>query len=765
MARKRSVGISPFFVQKNQKAESLFKWNRRHSVIKNRQGEVYFSKDNVEAPESWSSLAVDIAASKYLRKTGVRGASKGETSIRQMVHRVAAGIASAGLKQKYFSSTEAKIFQEELKYILLSQMASFNSPVWFNAGLFSEYKIKGPSYSWAWNEKSKKNERVDGAYVRPQVSACFIQSIEDDLESIYDLIRNEARLFKFGSGSGTNFSNLRGRGEHLESGGTSSGLISFLEVLDRSAGVVKSGGTTRRAAKMVILNVDHPEVENFIDWKWREEKKAQTLIAAGLDSDYEGEAYRTVSGQNANNSVRVTDRFMQAVEKDTAWFLKERTSNHQSAVQARDLWNKMAYAAAACADPGVQFHDTINDWHTCKNSGEIEASNPCSEYMFLNDSACNLASLNLIQFLEEDLSVDSSAELENGGAKKWRFNFSHFHHVSRMMFIAQEILVDHAGYPTAQIAKNSHDFRPLGLGFAGLGAFLMRQGIAYDSAEARAWGGALSALLTGTAYRTSAELAQVKGAFAGYSKNKAAMKRVIKKHEKALAQIDWSQVPSVLKVMAQGLWQEAQALARTSGYRNSQATVIAPTGTIGLVMDCDTTGIEPEFSLVKTKKLSGGGEVTITSSSLELGLQALGYIDEEIKDILFYVQLNGTLEGVRHLKEEHQKIFQTAMDLQTDAHLLMMSAIQPFISGAISKTVNMPRTATPEDVSGVYMKAWKLGLKAVAIYRDGSKLSQPLEQKRQDLPPMPKCVECGAPTELAGGCFRCVNCGTVTGCA
>jgi ribonucleoside-diphosphate reductase alpha chain len=727
------IKIESYFVAKGKKASRLFKWTRRDGQIKDAKGNIYFDMKGVEAPKDWSSLAVEIAASKYFRNKKEGQNNSREKSIQDLVHRVTETICKHGVKQKYFSKTDGEIFKQELNYILFKQMASFNSPVWFNCGLSEIYNYKSIPYK------------------KPQVSACFIQSVEDDINSIFDLAKTEAKLFKYGSGSGTNFSALRGIGEPLKGGGASSGLISFLEVLDRGAGSIKSGGTTRRAAKMVILNVDHPEILNFINWKLKEEKKAQALIQAGFDSDYEGEAYRTVSGQNANNSVRVTDTFMKAVLEKKDWHLKSRLDSKKtiSKISAQDLWSQLCYAACLCADPGLQFHDNINKWHTCANTDEIKASNPCSEYMFLDDSACNLASLNLTQFLNA----------------KGEFEIEKYEHVARIMFIAQEILVGLAGYPTEKIALNSLEYRPLGLGFAGLGAFLMRQSIAYDDQKGYAWAGALTALLTGVAYRTSAELAQNQGAFVQYKKNKTPMEKVLHQHKNSIQNIEAKLLPENVMEKVIQVWNEVLSLGKKYGYRNAQATVMAPTGTIGLVMDCDTTGIEPDFSLVKNKKLAGGGEVKIISSSLKIGLEKLGYGLEQIQDIQFYVELNGTLEGVRHLKQEHIKIFKTAMELNPEAHLQMMAAIQPFVSGAISKTVNMPRTATPDDVSDVYLKAWQLGLKSVAIYRDGSKLSQPLEQKRIDMPAMPKCFECGSPTELAGGCFRCVNCGTVLGCA
>lgn len=740
----------PSFFTQGKDPEKLFRWKFVDCDIRDTAGQSVFSMKRVKTPESWSSLATEIAAAKYFRKSGVPG-KKYENSILQMVLRVVSSIEASGLRQKYFkNSKQAKVFGQELTYILLSQRACFNSPVWFNCGLREAYGIRSRSAQWAWNFKTKKVENVGDAYLRPQVSACFIQSIDDNLESIFDLLKTEAKLFKFGSGSGTNFSHLRSKNENLEGGGTSSGLISFLEVFDRGAGSIKSGGTTRRAAKMVCLDVDHPEISEFIDWKVKEEKKAQALSQAGYGSDFESEAYKTVSGQNSNNSVRVSAAFMKAVVEDADWkLLARRSKKTVQTLKAKKLWRQMAHSAWMCADPGLQFDSTIQKWHTCKKSGPIRASNPCSEFMFLDDSACNLASLNLTKFLNEDGSLD----LEG------------FRHTTRVVFLAQEILVDHAGYPTSKIAQNSHDFRPLGIGFAGLGALLMQMGVAYDSDEGRSWGGALSALLTGEAYRVSAEIARTKGAFRGYKLNQKSVLHVLREHARAAKKLP-SFLPKELSYGIQKTWSEVLTMAKVSGVRNSQVSVMAPTGTIGLVMDSDTTGIEPEFSLIKHKKLAGGGDLQIFSQSFPLGLRRLGYSPEEIDRIAAHLQVTGTLHGASDLKNEHRKIFDTAMDISPFGHLQMMAAIQPFVSGAISKTVNLPSECQPEDIEKIYFEAWKLGLKSVAVYRDGSKQSQPLTKAspEQQMPTL-KCYECGAPTEFAGGCFRCVNCGSVIGCA
>lgn len=739
--------------------ESSLEWKLVDCAIQDFSGKTYFSLKGVEAPKSWSQMAVEIAASKYFRRQGLKKnpvkGTEGETSIRHIVSRVTNHIRKFGLAQKYFKNPkEAGKFEEQLKHILYSQRASFNSPVWFNCGLFESYGVSSEGRRYLWDFKKKKIVTKDEVFERPQVSACFIQSIHDDLDSIFDLVRNESTVFKYGSGSGTNFSELRSRYETLKGGGASSGVIAFLEVFDRAAGSIKSGGTTRRAAKMVILNINHPEVEDFIDWKVREERKAQILIRGGLGSHFESEAYRTVSGQNSNNSVRITDQFMQSLEENSPWPLKSKSGATIKTVPAQDLWTKIAKAAWESADPGVQFHDTINSWHTCPATAEIKASNPCSEYMFLDDSACNLASLNLLQFLTQD----------------GKFNFQDFVGTIRAIFKAQEILVDLASYPTELIAKNSHDYRPLGLGFAGFGAFLMRKGIPYESALARAWGSALTSLLTATAYEVSGEIAQAKGAFAGWSKNKKPMNQVLSKHASSSQVIDWSLLPQdeIDGEEVRLAWDRALGFGRKKGYRNSQATAIAPTGTIGLVMDSETTGIEPEYALVRTKNLSGGGQLRLVSPSMDISLQSLGYSDDEIKKIRAEVDATGTVQGSKWIKSEHKAIFKTALEIAPMDHLKMMAAVQPFVSGAISKTINMPQTASVNEVKEIYLQAWRQGLKSIAIYRDRSKAAQPLETKpaqplETQLPQM-KCTECGSSTELSGGCFRCINCGTVVGC-
>lgn len=737
---------------KNNDVFKTVKWEKVRSQIKNKNGEVFFSMRSVEKPKAWSQLATDIAASKYFRKSGA-GKKGTENSVKELINRVVNAITQSGLQQgKYFATKQdADNFQKELTYILLHQKGAFNSPVWFNAGLWEAYKIKSPSEHYAWNEKAKKIQNTHNAYERPQCSACFIQSVDDSIEGIFELAKTEAKLFKYGSGTGSNFSALRSKYEALNSGGHSSGLISFLEVLDKGAGAIKSGGTTRRAAKMVCVDIDHPEVLDFIDWKMNEERKAHLLIAAGLSSDFEGPAYKTVSGQNANNSVRLSDDFMNAVVKNKTWSLKSRVDKKVvRKIPAKDVWNKISHAAWVCADPGVQFHDVINKWHTCAKTASINASNPCSEYMFLDDSACNLASINLVKFLNQDNE----------------FDFEKFIHVARTLFIAQEILVDYSSYPTAKIAQNSHDYRPLGLGFANLGSLLMRMGVAYDSDQGRAWASAITSVMTGVAYLTSAEMAKAKGSFVGFKKNKNVMLQVMKKHQAALSKVHWQHLPDGLQDSVQKIWKSVIASGARYGFRNAQATVVAPTGTIGLLMDCDTTGIEPDFSLVKYKKLVGGGDLKIVNQSVTAALVTLGYEKAEIAKITSYIEEHNTLQGCKHVRPEHLPVFDCANApdgqrvLSAESHIQMMAAVQPFISGAISKTVNLPSHATESDIQKIYLQAWHLGLKAVAIYRDGSKQSQPLSAKFTM-----KCPDCGGDTVLTSGCYRCPNCGTTVGCA
>jgi ribonucleoside-diphosphate reductase alpha chain len=780
------------FTEPNVNPLKNIEYEKRTSRITEPSGEVVFELHNIEVPKNWSQLATDILASKYCRRAGVPETGH-EDSIKKVIHRISNTIRTYGEDNKYFhSEDEADIFESELSHILVSQKGAFNSPVWFNVGLFHQYNIKGDGGNYYWDPESNTIKMTKDSFSNPQGSACFINGLDDDLMSIFELVKTEARLFKFGSGTGTNFSVLRSKQEKLSGGGTSSGLLSFLEVLDRGAAATKSGGTTRRAAKMVILDVDHPEIVEFIQWKVNEENKAKALIEAGYPQDFNGEAYRTVSGQNSNNSVRATDEFMKAVENDTEWNTRFRKSDEiAKTYKANEIMDEIAKAAWATADPGMQYHDTINHWHTCKNTGSIEASNPCSEYMFLNDTACNLASINLLKYLDEEGNFDVDA----------------FRHTCKILLVAQEIIVDLASYPTDKIALNSHDYRPLGLGYANLGTMLMVQGIPYDSQEARSIAGALTGIMTGRAYKVSAELAQVKGAFNGFSSNRESMLEVMNQHRAALDDIDEETCPDYLLEAAREDWNEAIEHGEKYGYRNAQTTVLAPTGTIGLLMDCDTTGIEPDFALVKWKKLAGGGVFKIINQSMPRALKKLGYSSDEILDIISYVLgrdslehaphinpqalnelgytekeinesesdiqstrllneytrhinpeelkkrglskkqveevlkfINGyeTIEGAPHLKEEHYPVFDTANKcghgerfIDPMGHVRMMAAAQPFLSGAISKTVNLPHESTVEDIHEIYMQGWKLGLKSIAMYRDGSKGSQPLNSGKE----------------------------------
>ncbi|MFN7684489.1 MAG: vitamin B12-dependent ribonucleotide reductase [Oligoflexia bacterium] len=809
-ANADTVAMKRHFTEAGKNPLDAVAYVKSSSKIKDTDGRTVFEMKDVEVPADWSQLAVDILVSKYFRKAGVPDTGH-ETSVRQVVGRVAHTLRVEGEKAGYFSDSDAQAFEDELSYLLIHQMGAFNSPVWFNCGLYHAYGIEGSGGNYAWDPKSMRVVETTDAYSRPQCSACFIQSVDDDLMSIFQLAKNEARLFKYGSGTGTNFSNIRAANEKLAGGGTSSGLLSFLEVLDRGAGATKSGGTTRRAAKMVCLDMDHPEIMDFITWKSREEKKVAALIAAGYSSDFNGEAYRTVAGQNANNSVRVSDAFMQAVEQGQKWETRARTTGEVMATyEARNLWKMLAQAAWACADPGVQYDTTINDWHTCSNTDRIYASNPCSEYMFLNDSACNLASINLVKFLNPDGSFDIEG----------------FRHACRVFIVAQEILVGLSSYPTEKIAKNSHAYRPLGLGYANLGTLLMLKGIPYDSQEGRAWAASITAIMCGHAYAVSAEEAGVIGAFEGFAKNREPMLRVMGKHRDAAYAIAKGFCPDELVNAARQDWDLALALGEKYGYRNSQVTVLAPTGTIGLLMDCDTTGIEPDFALVKFKKLAGGGYFKIVNQSVPVALKNLGYTNSQTQDIIDYVlgKLNFvgtphvnrewlasrglndaeiakiekalpgtfelssaftqwgvgeetlkrlgiaesvykaptfnllthfglssaqiaeageaicgtmTVEGAPHLKDEHLAVFDCANKcgakgtrfIAPMGHVRMMAAAQPFLSGAISKTVNLPHETTVEEIEEIYTQGWKLGLKAVALYRDGCKLSQPLSTK------------------------------------
>jgi len=698
-------------------------WDRRVAAIKGENGEVLFEQPDCEVPAHWSQLATNVVVSKYFY--GENGTPERESSVRQLIHRVTRTIADWGIRDGYFASPEdGERFYRELTFLCLHQYGAFNSPVWFNVGLYHQYGVRGAQCNWHWDPETTEVKQPENPYEFPQGSACFIQSVKDNMEDIMELARSEAMLFKFGSGTGTDLSTLRSQDEKLSGGGKPSGPLSFMRVYDQIAAVVKSGGKTRRAAKMQSLKDWHPDILGFIECKAKEEKKARCLIEkGGYESNFNGEAYSSILFQNANLSVRVSDEFMKAVVEDRTWTTHWVTdpSHDGPTYQARDMMAKMAEGAWYCGDPGVQYDTTINRWHTCPNSGRINASNPCSEYMFLDDTACNLASINLMKFRQEDGSFDATG----------------FQTACRTFFIAQEILVDHASYPTKRIAANSHRFRPLGLGYSNLGSLIMSSGLAYDSAAARGLCGAITSLLHGAANLCSAEMAAAVGPFDGYAENREPMLRVMQMHRNAVEEIDEA-CPSYLRQAARRLWDNVLAEGRQHGFRNAQATVLAPTGTISFLMDCDTTGIEPEIALVKYKQLAGGGMLKIVNQTVPLALKTLGYDQPTIEGILAYIDREDTIEGAPALKEEHQNVFDCAFQprngvrsIAWQAHIRMMAAAQPFLSGAISKTVNMPRETTPADIAQAYLEGWQLGLKALAVYRDGSKESQPLSTQTE----------------------------------
>jgi ribonucleoside-diphosphate reductase alpha chain len=668
-------------------------WELRDAVIQNfKTGEVAFEQKGIEVPKQWSQNATNIAAQKYFR--GSLGTPQRERSVKQMIDRVVGRYLEEGLARGYFSDEgEASAFKDELTHLLVTQKAAFNSPVWFNVG---------------WRQE-------------PQVSACFILSVEDEMQSILNWYVEEGMIFKHGSGSGINLSKLRSSRERLRSGGTASGPVSFMRGADASAGTIKSGGATRRAAKMVVLNVDHPDIKDFIWCKALEENKARALREAGFDMDLDGKDSHSVQYQNANNSVRVTDEFMQAVLDDRDWDLKSVTDGSViETLEARELFREIAQAAWECADPGIQYDSTANDWHTCPNTDRINASNPCSEYMHVDNSSCNLASLNLMKFVDESD----------------RFDVEAFKHAAEIMYLAQEISVGFASYPTERIAENSHDMRQLGQGIANIGALLMSQGLPYDSDEGRAWAGAIQAIQTGHCYATSSKIAERVGPYKEYAKNREPHLRVMGKHRDAAYEIPEGLAPDELVHGARGSWDEAVALGEKHGYRNAQSTVTAPTGTIGLLMDCDTTGIEPDLALKKTKKLVGGGTMSIVNQSVPRALRKLGYDADQVADIVAYIDEHSHVVGAPHMDEDHLPVFDTAMgerSIHYMGHIKMMGAVQPFISGAISKTVNLPENVTVEDVEQAYTEGWRLGLKALAIYRDNCKVGQPLSiTKKED---------------------------------
>jgi len=845
---KKGLEFSRRFTKENVSPFDQFEYDYRDSVIKNPNGEKVFEMTNVEVPKQWSQIATDILAQKYFRKAGVPqpdGSLGRETTVKQVAHRMANCWRVWGERYGYFATEkDAQVFYEELVYSILNQACVPNSPQWFNTGLHESYGITGGAQGHYYVDPTdKKLKRSTSAYERPQPHACFILSVSDDLVNeggIMDLWTREARIFKYGSGVGTNFSQIRGANEKLSGGGSSSGLMSFLKIGDRAAGAIKSGGTTRRAAKMVCLDLDHPEIMEFINWKVKEEDKVAALIAAGYDNSYEGEAYATVSGQNSNNSVRIPNSFFKALSENGNWELKARTDGRvMQSIPAREVWDQIANAAWRCADPGTQYDTTINEWHTCPKGGRINASNPCSEYMFLDNTACNLASINLRKFFNES---DNS------------FDVTGFEYTTRLWQTVLEVSILMAQFPSKEVAQLSYDYRTTGLGFANLGSMLMVSGIAYDSEQARGIAGAITAIMTGVAYKTSAEMASFLGAFDRYEENKENMLRVMRNHRAAAYDAEDAYVgieikpqgikaqytPDYLLKAATKAWDDAVQLGEKYGYRNAQTTVIAPTGTIGLVMDCDTTGVEPDFALVKFKKLSGGGYFKIINQSVpqslknlgysqaendaivnfavghanfagaphinnesllakgftaeeiaklngaaksafEIGfifnrftlgdacltrlgfkeevfadwsfnlLEALGFTENQIDEANDYVCGTMTVEGAPALKDEHLSIFDCANKngkkgvryIHAHGHIRMMAACQPFLSGAISKTINLPHEATVEEIADSYLMSWSLGLKANAIYRDGSKLSQPLSTKSD------KKVKTDATTEEA----------------
>nr|WP_240907024.1 vitamin B12-dependent ribonucleotide reductase [Paludisphaera rhizosphaerae] len=713
-------GVSPF---------DEVEWDFRSAAIKDEKGRAIFEQVDCEIPRSWSQLATNVVVSKYFYGdiSGGNGSpadGKREYSVRQLVDRVTRTIADWGREDGYFASDDdAAKFYDELSALCLNQYGSFNSPVWFNVGLFHSYGIAGPANNWRWDEETRTIVAAANAYETPQSSACFIQSVSDDMDGIMRLAHSEAMLFKFGSGTGTDLSTLRSSREKLAGGGKPSGPVSFMRVYDAVASVVKSGGKTRRAAKMQTLKIWHPDVLEFIECKIKEEAKAQALIKQGYEANFNGEAYSSVLFQNANLSVRCSDAFLDAAEKDGEWTTKAVLSGRpMDTYSAKMLLDRISEGTWLCGDPGVQYEDTIQRWHTCPNTAPINSSNPCSEYMFVDDSACNLASLNLVRFVDAD------------GA----FDVERFRAAVRVFITAQEILVDHASYPTQKIAANSHKFRPLGLGYANLGSMLMSAGLPYDSEEGRAVAAAITAVMHGQAYLTSAEHAGRVGAFDGFAINREPMLNVMGMHRDAAYKID-EKAPEAIRTAAHRIWDECLEVGRANGFRNSQVTVLAPTGTIAFMMDCDTTGIEPDIALVKYKLLAGGGMLKIVNRTVPSALRKLGYDEPEIRGVLDYIDAHDTIEGAPGLKDEHLSIFDCAFappqggrSIHYLGHLRMMAAVQPFLSGAISKTCNLPNEATIEDIRETYLEGWKLGLKALAIYRDGSKGSQPVSTKSEE---------------------------------
>jgi len=742
-ASQKSLPIERIFSDPKTSPFDQVEWERRTAEITDDAGKVIFKQDQVEVPKSWSQLATKVVVSKYFY--GEQGTPERETSVRELLTRVCRTIADWGVRDGYFSKEQGEVFYDELTWLCVNQYGAFNSPVWFNVGLFHQYGVGNSSSrgNWFYNRQTGKTERAQTQYEYPQCSACFIQTVQDNMESIMHLAHSEAMLFKFGSGTGTDLTPIRSSKEKLSGGGRPSGPLSFLKVYDQVANVVKSGGKTRRAAKMNTLRDWHGDIEEFIDAKQKEERKAWALIEQGYDGSYNGDAYGSVMYQNENLSVRASDEFMSAAIYNKEWWTRSITTGQPlQKKDARSLLRKIAEGTWTCGDPGLQYDGAIQRWHTCKGTEPIHSTNPCSEYVFLNDTACNLASLNLLKFKRED------------GV----FDVERFKAAVRIFITAQEILVDNASYPTAQIAENSHIFRTLGLGYANLGSLIMSYGLPYDSDEGRALAGALTALMTGHAYEQSAHLASVMGPFKGYrdarcahvskplaADNVESMLGVIQEHRQAVEQIQASEDFDYLKQEARKTWDRALESGRQAGYRNAQVTVLAPTGTIAFLMDCDTTGIEPDIALVKYKLLAGGGMLKIVNRTVPEGLRRLGYGQAEVECITAHIEKFDTIEDVETdgkpvssgLRPEHLPVFDCAFkahqgkrSIAALAHLKMMGAAQPFISGAISKTVNMPNKSTVEDIFDAYVQAWRMGLKCVAIYRDGSKRSQPLNTKR-----------------------------------
>jgi len=741
-SRKPGLTIPRVFSDPNIKPFDQVQWDRRDAVIKDENNKVIFRQDQVEIPKSWSQLAANVVVSKYFY--GEQGTPERETSVRQLIHRVCRTIADWGVHDGYFSKADGEVFYEELVWLCLNQYGAFNSPVWFNVGLYHQYGIgqKSAPGNWYFDSRSAQAQRAPSQYVKPQCSACFIQSVDDNMESIMRLAHSEAMLFKFGSGTGTDLTPIRSAKEKLSGGGRPSGPLSFLKVYDQVANVVKSGGKTRRAAKMNTLRDWHGDIEEFIDAKQIEEKKAWALIEQGYNGSYNGDAYSSVMYQNENLSVRVSDEFMQAALEGKEWWTRAVTTGQPlEKKDARSLLRKIAEGTHICGDPGIQYDGTIQRWHTCRGTEPIHSTNPCSEYVFLNNTACNLASLNLMKFKQDD----------------GRFDVPRFQAAVRIFITAQDILVDNASYPTREIAENSHIFRTLGLGYANLGSLVMSYGLPYDSDDARALAGAITAIMTGQAYAHSARLAAIEGPFPGYldprcngvprpraANNVQSMLQVIRMHRQAVDSIHPSQEFGCLQTDARQIWDRALELGLEHGYRNAQVSVLAPTGTIAFFMDCDTTGIEPDIALVKYKLLAGGGTLKIVNRMVPEALQRLGYSPGAIAQIVDHIDRHDTIEDVDEegrtipsgLQPQHLPVFDCAFvpskgkrSIGYLAHLRMMAAAQPFISGAISKTVNLPRESTVEDIQDTYVQAWKMGLKCVAIYRDGSKRSQPLNTR------------------------------------